>query len=55
MILQSIVYKIAKNRQRRFLVYLFSFCIINFNQAQITNTAFIDSVGGEIGDWIDAV
>lgn len=60
MILQSIVYKIAKNRQRRFLVYLFSFCIINFNQAQITNTAFIDSVGGEkvgkltISGWLDA-
>ena len=60
MILQSIVYKIAKNRQRRFLVYLISFCIINFNQAQITNTAFIDSVGGEkvgklsISGWMDA-
>ena len=60
MILQNIVYKLFKSQIRQLIVGLLIFFISAHSHAQITNTAFIDSVGGEkvgklsISGWMDA-
>ena len=59
MILQNIVYQLFKSQIRQLIVGLLIFFISAHSHAQITNTAFIDSVGGEkvgklsISGWMD--
>lgn len=60
MISQNIVYQIIKKLKRQIIVALILSIFIHSTYAQITNTAFIDSVGGEkvgrltISGWLDA-